>query len=271
MIGWQNTRNALGKLEELLKCKVCLNLVTDPCSLQACDHIFCRNCVEKLVGADSKCPECGAFAWVKDLKTNRQLANTVSMCTKMRLLVGSADGNSDDDDNDHDNGGDVDNKAINNTQRDNIPEAAVVWEETQSTFDQEMDSYQFSSPEVVLAATSMNKCDAAVQDIAQNNKKIPKKSVKIKTYSRAQIKIATKAKQIGADRADNGNEEQQDGNGDVEQVIHDDRKLLTCQNGMLSSRKEDIKGNALEDATKFSSNPQAAKRGKPKRSVLESN
>ena len=46
------------------------------------------------MGADSKCPECGAFAWVKDLKTNRQLANTVSMCSKIRMLVGSdEDGN----------------------------------------------------------------------------------------------------------------------------------------------------------------------------------
>ena len=38
---------------------------------------------------NSKCPECGAFAWVKDLKTNQQLANTVSMCSKIRMLVGS--------------------------------------------------------------------------------------------------------------------------------------------------------------------------------------
>lgn len=140
-----------------------------------------------------------------------------------------------------------------------FPEAAVVWEETQPTFDQEMDSYQFSSPEVVLAATSMNKCDAAVQEIVQNNKKIPKDPVKIKTYSRAQIKIATKAKGTGADRTDNG-EEKQDGNADVEQVKHDGEKFLTCQNGMLSSRKEDMKGNASEEATTFSSNPQAAKR-----------
>ena len=44
-------------------------------------------CIEKLVGSDSKCPECGAFAWVKDMKTNRQLANTVTMCRKMRVLV----------------------------------------------------------------------------------------------------------------------------------------------------------------------------------------
>lgn len=55
-----------------------------------------RNCVEMLVGADSKCPECGTFAWVKDMKTNHQLANTVSMCAKIRMVIGS-----DDDDDDY--------------------------------------------------------------------------------------------------------------------------------------------------------------------------
>ena len=53
--------------------------------------LFYSNCIKKLVGADSKCPECGAFAWVKDMKTNRQLANTVNMCAKIRMLVGSDD------------------------------------------------------------------------------------------------------------------------------------------------------------------------------------
>lgn len=53
--------------------------------------LFYSNCIKKLVGADSKCPECGAFAWVKDMKTNRQLVNTVNMCAKIRMLVGSND------------------------------------------------------------------------------------------------------------------------------------------------------------------------------------
>ena len=52
--------------------------------------------MENLVGADSKCPECGTFAWVKDMKTNRQLANTVSMCAKIRMVIESDDDNDDD-------------------------------------------------------------------------------------------------------------------------------------------------------------------------------
>lgn len=63
-----------------------------------------------------------------------------------------------------------------------------MWEETQPTLDQETDSYQFSSPEVIIAATSRNKCDAAVQDISRKNKEI-KEPVKIKSCTRAQMNI----------------------------------------------------------------------------------
>ena len=135
-----------------------------------------------------------------------------------------------------------------------LPEtAAVVWEETQPTLHQEMDSYHFSSPEVVIAATSMNKCDAAVQEI-YNNKKVFKEPVKIKTYARAQVNIG-KARYNGENRAEN-EEGKQDGNGHVEIVKQGGTKILTCQNGRLSSTQEAIK----EEATKRSSNARLTER-----------
>ena len=53
----------------------------------------CTNskCIEVQVGADSKCPECGAFSWLKDLKTNRQLAHIVISCEKLRCLIGDSE------------------------------------------------------------------------------------------------------------------------------------------------------------------------------------
>ena len=68
------------------------------------------------MGADSKCPECGVFAWVKDMKTNRQLANTVSMCAKIRMLVGSND----------DEHGDVDNIENAKTPRNTVSSKGTV-------------------------------------------------------------------------------------------------------------------------------------------------
>ena len=132
--------------------------------------------------------------------------------------------------------------------------ASVVWEETQPTLDQEIDTYQFSSPEVVLAATSMNKCDAAVQEISRNNKKEIKEPVKIKSCTRAQMNIKRKAMQNGANRAEN-EEGKQDGYSDVEIVEQGGGKILTCLNGRLLSRKE-----AVIESTKPSSISRSTKR-----------
>ena len=135
-----------------------------------------------------------------------------------------------------------------------LPEtASVVWEETQPTLDQEMDSYQFSSPEVIIAATSKNKCDAAVQDISRKNKEI-KEPVKIKSCTRAQMNIKRKAMQNGANRAEN-EEGKQDGYSDVELVEQGGGKILTCQNGRLFSSKE-----AIIETTRCSSNARSTKR-----------
>ena len=130
--------------------------------------------------------------------------------------------------------------------------ATVEWEETQATLDQEMDSYQFSSPEVVIAATSMNKCDAAVQEISRNNKKEVKEPVK--NYTRAQQNIKRNAMQKSANRAEN-EEGKQDGYSDVEAVERGSGKILICQNGRLSTRQE-----AIKKSTKCSSNARLTKR-----------
>lgn len=43
--------------------------------------------MEDVIGVNNKCPECGSFAWVKDLKPNRQLTNLVSLCKTMRCTI----------------------------------------------------------------------------------------------------------------------------------------------------------------------------------------
>ena len=87
-------------------CKVCVYPQNHPDGIFTCFSL----CIEKLVGTDSKCPECGAFAWVKDMKTNRQLANTVTMCRKMRVLV---------DNNEQSDNGDDDNNTLIKCHADN--------------------------------------------------------------------------------------------------------------------------------------------------------
>lgn len=73
------------------------------------------------------------------------------------------------------------------------PETKAIWEETQSVFDQEADSYQFSTPEIVIPAKATNKCDVAVQEISRNNKKQSKEPTQMKNLSRkTQMNIAAK-------------------------------------------------------------------------------
>ena len=47
-----------------------------------------RKCIEETLGNESKCPECGLFSWVKDLRLNHQLAMTVKMSLKLQSLIG---------------------------------------------------------------------------------------------------------------------------------------------------------------------------------------
>ncbi|XP_068715866.1 BRCA1-associated RING domain protein 1-like [Montipora foliosa] len=232
MIGWKNTRNALERLEGLLTCKVCDSLISDPCSLERCDHIFCRGCIEKLVGVDSKCPECGTFAWVKDMKTNRQLANTVAMCAKMRMLLGSDDDINSDDDNDDDE------LRINDISPTDT--RGVVWEETQHRFEPEADSYQFSSPDIITMTDSSNKCAAAIQEVSRNHKKAFKDQ-RCRTKSRASVKEQQETDEPSLSNC-------YDILGGTSQSGKDVKKVLSCQDGKLVSSKEDIlgKGNALD-------------------------
>ena len=40
---------------------------------------------------NSKCPVCGAFAWLKDLQTNRELASAIEFCLSLQKVVSGED------------------------------------------------------------------------------------------------------------------------------------------------------------------------------------
>lgn len=46
-----------------LSCAICMGaVVDDPCTLQRCDHIFCRTCLLHALGNDRRCPICRTAA-----------------------------------------------------------------------------------------------------------------------------------------------------------------------------------------------------------------
>ena len=54
-------------------------------------NFYARVCATKAVNETSKCPVCGAFAWVKDLQTNRELASAIEFCLSLQKVVSGAD------------------------------------------------------------------------------------------------------------------------------------------------------------------------------------
>ncbi|XP_066137269.1 BRCA1-associated RING domain protein 1 isoform X1 [Saccopteryx bilineata] len=82
---WAHTRAALGRLEKLLRCARCTNILREPVCLGGCEHIFCSNCVSDCIGTE--CPVCNTPAWIQDVKINRQLDNMIQLCSKLRGLL----------------------------------------------------------------------------------------------------------------------------------------------------------------------------------------
>ncbi|KAM7104847.1 BRCA1-associated RING domain protein 1 isoform 2-T3 [Molossus nigricans] len=82
---WAHSRAALDRLEKLLRCSRCTNILRDPVCLGRCEHIFCSNCVSDCIGTE--CPVCNTPAWIQDVKINRQLDNMIQLCSKLRNLL----------------------------------------------------------------------------------------------------------------------------------------------------------------------------------------
>ncbi|XP_005396973.1 PREDICTED: BRCA1-associated RING domain protein 1 [Chinchilla lanigera] len=82
---WAHSRAALARLEQLLRCSRCTNILREPVCLGGCEHIFCSDCVSDCIGTG--CPVCSTPAWIQDVKINRQLDSMIQLCTKLRNLL----------------------------------------------------------------------------------------------------------------------------------------------------------------------------------------
>ncbi|XP_031223711.1 BRCA1-associated RING domain protein 1 isoform X2 [Mastomys coucha] len=82
---WAHSRAALARLEKLLRCSRCANILKEPVCLGGCEHIFCSDCISDCVG--SGCPVCDTPAWILDLKINRQLDSMIQLYSKLQNLL----------------------------------------------------------------------------------------------------------------------------------------------------------------------------------------
>ncbi|XP_060224572.1 BRCA1-associated RING domain protein 1 isoform X2 [Meriones unguiculatus] len=82
---WAHSRAALARLERLLRCSRCDDILKEPVCLGGCEHIFCSVCISDCVG--SGCPVCYTPAWILDLKINRQLDSMIHLYSKLQHLL----------------------------------------------------------------------------------------------------------------------------------------------------------------------------------------
>ncbi|KAM8815845.1 tripartite motif-containing protein 6 isoform 2-T2 [Rhynchonycteris naso] len=76
--------------EEGLTCPICLELLTEPLSLN-CGHSFCQTCItdnkesEVRPGRESSCPVCGIRYSLENLRVNQHMANMVEKLRDIKL------------------------------------------------------------------------------------------------------------------------------------------------------------------------------------------
>ncbi|KAK1155234.1 nuclear factor 7, brain-like [Acipenser oxyrinchus oxyrinchus] len=76
---------ASSDLMDELQCPICLDLFTDPVTLD-CDHTLCRSCIEGyLVNQGKICPQCRAPITGRDFKTSRVLKNLADKARQQKL------------------------------------------------------------------------------------------------------------------------------------------------------------------------------------------
>nr|XP_013013234.1 BRCA1-associated RING domain protein 1 isoform X2 [Cavia porcellus] len=82
---WGHSRAALVRLEQLLCCSRCTDILREPVCLGGCEHIFCSDCVSDCIG--TRCPVCSTPAWILDIKINKQLDSMIQLYSKLRNLL----------------------------------------------------------------------------------------------------------------------------------------------------------------------------------------
>ncbi|OWF40680.1 BRCA1-associated RING domain protein 1 [Mizuhopecten yessoensis] len=79
------TRSALSNLQALLKCSICDGIASSPCTLGSCEHVYCRDCCEGVLG--KSCPVCHIPADVRDAQVDRQLFTLVTLCQRLEKIL----------------------------------------------------------------------------------------------------------------------------------------------------------------------------------------
>ena len=71
---------AVKEMNTILICKLCNQFMNEPVSLWACNHMFCKTCLEQ----KSICPTCGIPLWNQDKRSQQQLKDVAKALAQLR-------------------------------------------------------------------------------------------------------------------------------------------------------------------------------------------
>ncbi|KAI8344358.1 hypothetical protein BC941DRAFT_408453 [Chlamydoabsidia padenii] len=78
---------SLLRLETLLKCDICDNLLRSTRTLKECGHRYCENCIYDRLGEERQCPKCHMPAIVKNLRQDPMHDTLVACVKKLKLCM----------------------------------------------------------------------------------------------------------------------------------------------------------------------------------------
>ncbi|KAI8097135.1 uncharacterized protein BX664DRAFT_325638 [Halteromyces radiatus] len=82
---------SLLRLEDLLKCDLCGNLLRRTNTLKECGHRYCQDCIYDRLGRDRQCPGCHIPAIVKNLRKDPMHDTLVACVQKLKLCMVNAE------------------------------------------------------------------------------------------------------------------------------------------------------------------------------------
>jgi hypothetical protein len=78
----------LSAVKSAVRCKICHSSMRQASTVSGCGHTFCRDCIVEAVRANSCCPECGVFAWHKEIRDARLLNGVMAGLDGFKAKVG---------------------------------------------------------------------------------------------------------------------------------------------------------------------------------------
>eukprot|EP00126_Sphaerothecum_destruens_P008158 Sdes_comp20106_c0_seq1m13121 len=86
-ISFSRTKESLSIFNQKFLCPICHQRLTNPFTIQSCNHHFCETCIQECLDVCLECPVCRLQVWRKDLTKNFFLNQVVTYLNVLDTLL----------------------------------------------------------------------------------------------------------------------------------------------------------------------------------------